>query len=48
MFERYLQSGAAGRVKGLVTCFLRVPLAVWLNCSCHAAQAEQGEISEKF
>ena len=37
-----LQSGAAGCGKGCVTCFLRVPQAVRLNCSCHAAQASKG------
>ena len=38
-FVIYLQSGAAGWGKGFVTCFLRVPEAAGLNCSCHAAQA---------
>ena len=36
----------AGRGKGFVTCFRRVSEAAGLNCSCHAAKAEQGELSE--
>ena len=33
-----VQSGAAGRGKGFVTCFLRVPLGYY---SCYAAQASK-------
>ena len=29
-----------------VTCFLRVPQAVGLNCSCHAAQASKGNFQK--
>ena len=44
-----IQSGVAGWVKGFVTYLLRVPEAVGLNCSCHAAQAsKQGELPENM
>ena len=32
--------------KCFVTCFLRVPHAVGLNCSCHAAQASKGNLQK--
>ena len=45
------QCWAVSWAKGFVNIFLRVPLAWPLAlgnyCSCHAAQAEQGELSEK-
>ena len=41
-----LQSGAAGCVKGFVTCFLGVPKAVGLNCSYHAAQVSKGNFQK--
>ena len=45
--KRYpLQSGATGCGKGFVTCFLRVPQAARLNCSCHAAQASRGNFQK--
>ena len=37
--KRTVQPGAAGCEKGSVECFLRVPQAAGLYCSCHAAQA---------
>ena len=40
-FEKTLHSGAATCRKGFVKCFLRVPQAVRLYCSCHAAQASK-------
>ena len=41
-----VQSGAADRGKGFVTCFLRVPQAAGLNRSCHAAQASRGNFQK--
>ena len=41
-----VQSGAEGWGKGFVTCFLRVPQAFGLNCSCHAAQARKGNFQK--
>ena len=38
--------GAAGWGKGFVTCFLRVPRAVELTCSCHAAPASRGNFQK--
>ena len=37
-----LEDGAATFSEVFVKCFLRVPQAVWLYCSCHAAQASKG------
>ena len=42
MYRYTIQSGAAGCGKCFVTCVLRVPQTVGLNCSCHAAQASKG------
>ena len=39
---------AAGWVKGFVTCFLGVPQAAGLNCSCHAAQASKGNSLSQY
>ena len=41
-----LQSGAAGWGKGFETCLLRVPPAVGLNWTCHAAQASKGNVQK--
>ena len=38
----YLLGGAATCSEGFVNVFLRVPQAVGLYCSCHAAQASRG------
>ena len=38
----YLLGGAATCSEGFINCFLRVPQAVWLYCSCHAVQASRG------
>ena len=46
--ERVVQSGAAGCGKGFATCFLRVPQAAGLNCSCHAAQASKGNFQKTY
>ena len=40
--EQHLLGGAATCSEGFVNCFLRVPQAVGLYCSCHAAQASKG------
>ena len=42
----YLQSGAATCSEGFVKCYLRVPQAVGLYCSCHAAQASKGNFQK--
>ena len=42
-FDCYLQSGAAGCVKGFARYF---PQAVGLNCICHAAQASKGNFQK--
>ena len=42
-----IQSGAAGWGKGFLTCFLKVPQAIGLNCSCHAAQASKGNFQKR-
>ena len=42
----YLQSGAAGCVKGFARYFLIVPQAVGMNCICHAAQASKGNFQK--
>ena len=36
-----IQSGAATCTESFAKCFLRVPQAVGLYCSCHAAQASE-------
>ena len=46
--SRYAQSGASGCEKGLIKCFLRVPQAVRVYCSCHAAQASEGNFLKTF
>ena len=42
-----LQSGAGTCFEGFVTCFLRVPQAVGLYCSCHGPQASKGTFQTK-
>ena len=42
-----LQPGAVSCRRGFVLCFLRVPQAVRLYCSCHAAQASTGNLQKK-
>ena len=42
MFTGHLQSEASGCERGSVKCFLRVPQATLLYCSCHVAQASKG------
>ena len=38
-----------GREKGFaVKCFLRVPRAVGLHCSCRAPQVSKGNFQDKF
>ena len=44
----HLQSGAATSSKGFVTCFPRVPQAVGLYCSWHAAQARKGYFQKTY
>ena len=43
-----LQSGAETCSVGFVKCFLRVPQAVGLYCSCHAAQAIKGNFQKTY
>ena len=43
-----MQSGAAGREKGFLKCFLRVPQAVGLYCSFPAAQASVEDFQKHF
>ena len=43
-----IQSGAATCIKGFVKCVLRVSQAVWLYCSCHAAQASKGSFQKTY
>ena len=43
-----LQSGASGCEKSFVKCFLRVPQAVGLYCSCHADQGRKGNFQKTF
>ena len=45
-FAFNLQSGATGRGKGFETCFVRVPQAVGLNCSCNAGHASKGNFQK--
>ena len=46
MALRYIHSGAATCRRGFVTCFLRVPQAVGLFCSCNAARASKGNLQK--
>ena len=41
-----VQAGAATCSKGFVKCFPRVPLALRLYCSCHAAQGDKGNFQK--
>ena len=43
-----LPVGAATCSKGFVNSFLRVPQAVGLYCSCHAAQASKGNFKKTY
>ena len=43
-----IPGGAATCSKGFVHFFLRVPQAVGLYCSCHAAQASKGNFYKTF
>ena len=43
-----VHSGAATRRQGFVKCFLKVPQAVGLYCSCHAAQASKANLQKTY
>ena len=41
-----IPGGAGTCSEGFVKCFLRIPQAVGLHCSCHAAQASKGNFQK--
>ena len=47
-FSLSVQGYSSGHGKGFVKCFLRVPQAVGLYCSRHAAQASKGNFQKTF
>ena len=46
-YKLSIQGYSSGHGKGFV-CFLRVPQAVGLYCSCHATQASKGNFQKKI
>ena len=47
-FNFKIQSGAATCSEGFVTCFLRVQQAIWLYCSCDAAQERKDNFQKTY
>ena len=46
--KHFIHSGAATCKNFFEKCFLRVPPAVGLYCSCHAAQASKGNLQKTY
>ena len=46
--DKYVLGGAATYSEGFVNCFLRVPQAVGLYISCHAAQSSKGNLNKTY